>query len=296
MEIRSLRYAVTLADELHFGRAARSLFISAQPFGRHIQQLEREVGCQLFERTSRRVRVTPAGERFVADARRVLAAVDALAEAARFEAPADLAVVSVGVLGFGLAEGWCFLLETVSAQVPGIEVRYDDLDLVSQYDAVRLGYVDVGIVQNTGPVDGLAFDPLIAIPRVAVVPARSAYADADALTTADVADAPWISMAECHPVMAAWAGAAAQAGRGVPVRSPAAIPAAVATTGRLALHGEAASRYYPRPDVRFISLDGPPCEVALATRCGDDRPAVQAFRRAARIFSLVTAADRNFPG
>jgi DNA-binding transcriptional LysR family regulator len=165
--------------------------------------------------------LTPAGKRFLADARKVLAAVDGLAEVARFEPPADAAVVSVGVLGFGLAEGWGPLLETVAAQVPGLEVHYDDLDLVSQYDAVQHGDVDVAIVQNAGPVDGLTFDHLIAIPRVAVVPARSSYADAAALSTAEVADAPWITMAECHPVMAAWAGAAVQAGRGVPVRSPA---------------------------------------------------------------------------
>ncbi|MFC4111913.1 LysR family transcriptional regulator [Nonomuraea zeae] len=87
MEIRSLRYAVTLAEELHFGRAAQRHFIAAQPFGRHIQRLEREVGRRLFARTSRRVVLTPAGERLVARAREVLAAVDELAELARAEDP-----------------------------------------------------------------------------------------------------------------------------------------------------------------------------------------------------------------
>ncbi|GAA2216407.1 hypothetical protein GCM10009850_118760 [Nonomuraea monospora] len=88
MEIQSLRYAVTLAEELHFGRAAQRHFIAAQPFGRHIQRLEREVGRRLFERTSRKVMLTPAGERLVAEARRVLAAVDGLAEAVRSSEPA----------------------------------------------------------------------------------------------------------------------------------------------------------------------------------------------------------------
>ncbi|MFC5835704.1 LysR family transcriptional regulator [Nonomuraea insulae] len=96
MEIRSLRYAVTLAEELHFGRAARRHFIAAQPFGRHIQRLEREVGRRLFERTSRKVVLTPAGERLVAEARRVLAAVDGLAEVARSEAPGGSVAVAHG--------------------------------------------------------------------------------------------------------------------------------------------------------------------------------------------------------
>ena len=46
MDIRTLRYVVTLAEELHFGRAAKRHFISAQPFGQHVQRLEREVGAR----------------------------------------------------------------------------------------------------------------------------------------------------------------------------------------------------------------------------------------------------------
>jgi hypothetical protein len=67
----------------------------------------------------------------------------------------------------------------------------------------------------------------------------------------------------------------------VSVRHPAAIPTAVATTGRVALHAAEAARFFPRPDVRFVPLEGPPVQVAVATRSGDARPAVTAFRRAA---------------
>jgi DNA-binding transcriptional LysR family regulator len=78
MDIQELRYVVTLAEELHFGRAARRHFISAQPFGQHVQRLEREVGVRLFERTSRRVTLTPAGKRFVERSRAVLAELEEL--------------------------------------------------------------------------------------------------------------------------------------------------------------------------------------------------------------------------
>ncbi|WP_433174880.1 LysR family transcriptional regulator [Actinoallomurus sp. CA-150999] len=87
MNIRLLRYAITLSEELHFGRAAQRHYISAQAFGRHIQELERELGVRLFERTSRRVTVTPAGRRVVAEARAILAKVDALADSRRWAAP-----------------------------------------------------------------------------------------------------------------------------------------------------------------------------------------------------------------
>ena len=83
MDIRTLQYVVTLAEELHFGRAAQRHFISAQPFGQYVQRLEREVGARLFERSSRRVTVTPAGARFVDGARDVLQHLDRLARRCR---------------------------------------------------------------------------------------------------------------------------------------------------------------------------------------------------------------------
>jgi hypothetical protein len=69
------------------------------------------------------------------------------------------------------------------------------------------------------------------------------------------------------------------------VRNPAAVPAAVATTGRIGLHLDAARRFFPHPDVRFVPIDGPRGEISIATREGDERPAVQAFRRAAQVLA-----------
>ena len=104
MDIRSLRYALTLAEELHFGRAAQAHFIGAQPFGRRIQELERELGTDLFLRTSRKVELTEAGRRFLPRANRVLADLDALMSVREGERAES--VLRVGVLGFGLADNW----------------------------------------------------------------------------------------------------------------------------------------------------------------------------------------------
>src|SRR5882757_7629872 len=117
VDIQSLRYAVTLAEELHFGRAAQRHFISQQPFGRHIQRLEHELGFALFNRTSRRVALTAAGERVIAEARTILAGFDGLTELRRWEEPVA-ATLTVGVLGFGLAERWPHLATIVSGGFP----------------------------------------------------------------------------------------------------------------------------------------------------------------------------------
>ena len=73
MELRQLRYLVTLADERHFTRAAARLHIAQPALSQQVRRLEDEVGIALVDRTTRHVSLTPAGERLVERARRALA-------------------------------------------------------------------------------------------------------------------------------------------------------------------------------------------------------------------------------
>jgi DNA-binding transcriptional LysR family regulator len=73
LDVRSLRYFVAVAEELHFTRAATRMFIAQQALSREIAQLERQLGVPLFMRTTRRVALTPAGERLLVRARELVA-------------------------------------------------------------------------------------------------------------------------------------------------------------------------------------------------------------------------------
>ncbi|MCD2189769.1 LysR family transcriptional regulator [Actinomycetospora soli] len=288
MDVRALRYAVTLADTLHFGRAAQAHFIAAQPFGRRIQALERELGTRLFARTSRRVALTPAGERFVPRARQALAGLDALVDQvdARRDVPG---VLRIGVLGFGLADLWPDVWDLVAARYPDLAVDTVELTWADQYDAVRSGEVDLALVHDVGGADDPTLDRVLTSERVAVVPVRSEFARADRLTRADVAGQRLVSPVGASAGLAEWGEGAGGRGR-VTVRSPAGVATAVATSGRLGLHAEPARRFFPHPGVRYVPVDGPPATVAVASRPGDHRDPVAVVRAAAR---AVAGLDRN---
>jgi len=77
VEIRHLQYFVAVAETRHFGQAAERLHMAQSPLSQAIRQLESHVGARLFDRTTRRVELTPAGETLLGDARRILHAADA---------------------------------------------------------------------------------------------------------------------------------------------------------------------------------------------------------------------------
>lgn len=164
IDLRRLRYFVTVAEERHFGRAAARLHLSTPPLSQRVRELEVELGLTLFERTSRRVELTEAGERLLGEARAVLRAADRFEHVAR-----ELAAPGGNTMVFGYctgSEGGALrAVRSFQQQLPGFAVRPEATTSLRAFDGLRTGRVAVAIVR--GPVPSpelLASVPLTTVP------------------------------------------------------------------------------------------------------------------------------------
>lgn len=151
MELRHLRYFVTVAEELHFTRAAERLHIGQPPLSQQIQALEAELGVQLFLRSKRRVALTVAGERFLLRARRLLADAQAAADEARRAGLGEVGELRIGfTASMPLAGVLPESLRRYRARYPAVSLKLEEMFTGDQYDALRQQRLDVGFVRYNG--------------------------------------------------------------------------------------------------------------------------------------------------
>jgi DNA-binding transcriptional LysR family regulator len=170
MELRTLRYFVTLAEELHFGRAAQRLALTQPPLSLAIRGLEEELGVRLFARTRRQVALTHAGATFLEQARDILAWAGAAVELAR---AADLGAVGRLTIGFMSASVYTLLppvLREFAAAHPGVRLELRELTLPQQATALRRRDIHVGFVRPPVTDAELASEELLDEPLVVALP------------------------------------------------------------------------------------------------------------------------------
>jgi DNA-binding transcriptional LysR family regulator len=159
MELRHLRYFVTVAEELNFTKAAKRLQIAQPPLSRQIHDLEKEVGVQLFERRSNRVFLTDAGRRFLSEARVVLQHSAQALETARQAKNGQQGTIRLG-FGKGLGDIVSRIINQYLRHFPSMEIDVKDIASGFQNDALTGRKIDVGFMRP--PVDKLhlASEPL----------------------------------------------------------------------------------------------------------------------------------------
>jgi DNA-binding transcriptional LysR family regulator len=148
VELRHLRYFLAVAEERHFGRAARRLRIAQPPLSRQIQALETEIGFPLFDRSRRRVELTAAGTALHEHVLRVFEALDLGLHEAKRAAAGQTGRIAVGYLSSVAFSGLPELISAFRARSPGVEVVLRELPPQEQVEALKGRRIDVGFIRG----------------------------------------------------------------------------------------------------------------------------------------------------
>ncbi|MCE4539207.1 LysR family transcriptional regulator [Pelomonas sp. P7] len=192
MEFRHLRCFIAVADELHFGRAAQRLGLSQPPLSVAIQQLEASVGARLFDRDSKGVRLTPAGQAFRGPAAALLAGAEEASALAREVQAGEVGRLRLGFVGSTLFTGLSSWLQAHQARHPKVEVIVVELNSQDQIDALLAGELDLGLVHTDRLPPSMASQPLYSEPFLACLPAHHPLAARETLPLAALSDQPFI--------------------------------------------------------------------------------------------------------
>ena len=182
MELRHLRYFVRVAEELHFGRAAAQLGMSQPPLSQQIRLLEEELGVSLFERTSRRVTLTPAGQLFLVEAHKVLSQVARAVSVARSAGLGGPGEIEVGFASsVPLTAIVAQALAAFREAHPGMRLNMTEMSPTSQIDELSAEKIEVGFIRDVDPPvlpDGLEGILLTTEPLVVAMPIHHPLAQA----------------------------------------------------------------------------------------------------------------------
>lgn len=199
MELRLLRFFLAVAEELHFGRAALRLHMAQPPLSQAIRALEEELGARLFERTSRTVRLTPAGQALLPEARAILAHAASAAALARRVHQGEAGELRVGYMNPVMDAVLCRALAEFRRQRPEVELRLVELPTPGQLEELRAGRLDVAfirLVQDEGQdLRGLSTRPVCREPYVLALPEGHSLEKLRRVPLAEVAAQPLILFA-----------------------------------------------------------------------------------------------------
>jgi DNA-binding transcriptional LysR family regulator len=145
-DLRQARAFLFVAEELHFGRAAARLFMTQPALSRSIRALEDAVGVALFERSTRRVRLTAAGEAFAAECRLALGHLERAAASALNAAEGREGRLRVGYMDFAINGRLPQILKAFRAKYPQVMVDLQYIPTAMQHSALLEGRIDIGFV------------------------------------------------------------------------------------------------------------------------------------------------------
>jgi DNA-binding transcriptional LysR family regulator len=298
LDAGELRAFVTVAEELHFGRAALRLGISQPQVSRRVRGLEETLGVELFVRTARRTTLTDAGEVLLLDAREALAGFDRLRARARVVRSGAGGRVSVGFLWSTLSAFLPQLVAAAAERHRDIELSVSQLVFLEMLPALRRGDVDLVIGRSPREESEIVEETLRREPSVLAIPDQHPFTREDTLRLAQLDGEPMIAFSRALVPNAYDASIAAARERGVEIRivqhARSASEALALVSAGFGVYRLAASAVTPYPGVTYREIEDAPVRVVLLRRPAPPAPAVEAITALAReLFTDAPDASKD---
>jgi DNA-binding transcriptional LysR family regulator len=170
MELRHLRYLVAVAEQGSFSGAARRLHVAQSAISEQLADLEQEIGVKLFLRTTRNTSLTPAGEIFFKEARRILMDAESAIETAQRAQRGEIGTLRIGFFAGSVGVNFPRLIRSFRKQHPGVRLSLIEMTSTRQWQALVDGEIDVGFTRRVEPEfrtelrsESIHQDPIVAI-------------------------------------------------------------------------------------------------------------------------------------
>jgi DNA-binding transcriptional LysR family regulator len=182
-----------VAEELNFTWAAERLQMTQPPLSRQIQSLEKSLQVQLFERTNRKVILTPAGRIFFDECQRILQSVDQSIRTAKRAARGEIGQLTIGFEGSFHNETLLNIIQQFRDRFPDVELILQEMTSGQQMEALKQKLIGVGFADPLIRGDDISLLKLAEEPLVAMLPRSHALWDQPSIDLSQLSGEPWIT-------------------------------------------------------------------------------------------------------
>ncbi len=282
MDTQDIEVFLALAEDLHFGRTAERLRLSPARVTQVLQRTERRIGGSLFERTSRRVDLTPLGEQLHADLSTAYAGVQTAIERARRRAAGEAGTIHLGKIGWDVIELQPSITAFTEAH-PGVDIKIRQVAFGNPFGALRSGALDAVLAWLPVLEPDLSVGPVAYTePILLAMSAGHQFAARDSVTLEDLGDVTLMGGARPDYWQEAIVPRTTPSGRPItigPIVSSFEEMLPILSTGEAVspVHGHAV-RYARRPDITYRPItDAPPARWALVWRTTAETETIRAL-------------------
>ena len=298
MELRQLRYFVTVAEEMNFRRAAERLHIAQPALSQQISKFEKELRTTLFERTTRRVELTDAGRVLLDEGRRVLAEADHALAAVEQVAHGEVGLLRIGFVSSAALRIVPATMLALQKEWPGVQVQLSESTTDRQLSAIADGILDIGLVREVDRADGIVVRPLTREPLLVAMHSSHPFAARESVRLVELRDERFLTFprgqvsrlydhiaALCHH-----AGFRLEAAQEA-VQFPTLLGLVAANTGVTIV--PASLRALRLPDLRYVALSDAHAVSTVSVAYRADRQQIPAIRHFLDVASSLDLADET---